>query len=171
LKSQTHRRNLSEYLILTLLGVVMYVSQVIMAPLPNIEIVSLLIIVTTCVFGVKALCSVYIFVFCEILTYGVSIWSVNYLYVWAVLWFLCLLLRKTESALIFTIISGLFGLCFGILCSIPYFLTAGIGGGIAYIVNGILFDLAHCFGNVVLTALLYNTLYKVLKSIVKKYKK
>ena len=75
----------------------MYVTQVVMSQLPNIEAVSLLIIVTTCLLGVKALFSVYIFVICEIFTYGLHIWSINYLYVWAILVIAVLCTRKFAS--------------------------------------------------------------------------
>ena len=81
LKSQTRRLKLVELLILVLMGVLMYVSQVIMAPLPNIELVSFLTIIVTRRFGVKSLVSAYTFAFLEIMTYGIHIWSVMYLYV------------------------------------------------------------------------------------------
>lgn len=79
------RKKLTEIILLTIFGVIMYVSQVIMSPLPNIEIVSLLIILITRKFGCKAFLAVYVFVGCEILTYGLSMWVVNYLYVWDIL--------------------------------------------------------------------------------------
>lgn len=171
LKSQTHLHKLFDYLTVTLLGVLMYVSQVIMAPLPNIEVVSLLIIITTCAFGVKSLCSVYIFVFCEVMTYGFSMWVINYLYVWVILWIIIFLLRKAENHILFALISGIYGLFFGTLCSIPYFITGGIGVGITYIIKGFWFDIAHCGGNFLLALLLFKPLYSVLMKTVRKYNK
>lgn len=171
LKSQTRQANLFETILLTLLGVLMYVSQIIMSQLPNIEIVSLLIIVVTCIFGVKALCSVYVFVICEILTYGIGIWSLNYLYVWAILCITVLLTRKFASKEFFAILGGIFGLTFDIFCSIPYFLTTGIAGGIAYIVSGFWFNILHCVGNVVLIYLLYTPIRSLLERTVEKYLK
>lgn len=171
LKSQTRQAKLFEIILLTLLGVLMYVSQVIMAQLPNIEIVSLLIIVVTCIFGVKALCSVYIFVFCEILTYGLGIWSINYLYVWAVLCIAVLLTRKFASKEFFSLLGCIFGLTFDIFCSIPYFLTTGIAGGISYIVSGFWFNILHCVGNLVLIYLLYSPIRSLLEKTIEKYLK
>lgn len=149
----------------------MYISQVIMAPLPNIEVVSLLIIITTCIFGVKSLCSVYIFVFCEIMTYGFTVYAINYLYVWAVLWVIIIFLRKNENHILFALVSGIYGLIFGTLCSIPYFIMGGIGGGIANIVAGFWFDILHCGGNFVLALILFRPLHKALNYIVQKYRK
>lgn len=147
----------------------MYVTQVILAPLPNIETVSLLIIIATSVFGVKALCSVYIFVVCEIFTYGLHIWSVNYLYVWAILWFVSFLTRNVSNPLFFALLSAIFGLLFGTFCSIPYFITGGFAGGIAYIIQGFVYDLLHCTGNFFIAILLFAPLKNVLEKTVKKY--
>ena len=125
LKSQTRRLKLVELLILVLMGVLMYVSQVIMAPLTNIELVSFLIIIVARRFGVKSFVSVYIFAFLEIMTYGFHIWSINYLYVWAILVLIVLPFRKINNVIFYTAISGIFGITFGTLCSIPYFITGG----------------------------------------------
>ena len=155
LKSQTRRLKLVELLILVLMGVLMYVSQVIMAPLPNIELVSFLTIIVTRRFGVKSLVSVFTFGFLEIMTYGIHIWSVMYLYVWVILVLIVLPFRKIDNVVLYTVISGVFGILFGTFCSIPYFITGGASMGIAWIVNGFVFDLYHFVGNLVLTAILY----------------
>ena len=143
-------------------GVLMFGSQVIMAVLPNIELVSFLIILIARKFGLKSLVSIYIFVGLEALYYGLQIWVVSYLYVWAVLAVVTVILRKIDSVILFTLISALFGLLFGALCSVPYFVTGGFGYGISWIITGVGFDLLHCFGNLVLTFLLYRPLTKVL---------
>lgn len=164
--SNRHKK-LVEVILLTLLGVLMYVSQVIMAALPNIEIVTLLIILTTRKFGYKAFVSVYIFVGCEVLTYGLSMWVINYLYVWAILWVLILIIRKIDDGIVYALIAAVYGLSFGTLCSFPYFITGGIAGGIAYIIQGFVFDLLHCAGNFVLVLLLYKPLTRVMNKIIK----
>lgn len=145
----------------------MYISQVIMSGLPNIEIVSLLIIITTRKFGVKALSSVYVFVLCEILTYGLSMWVINYIYVWAILCVIICFLRKIDNVVIFALVSAIFGLLFGCLCSVPYFIIGGISMGIANIISGIGFDLLHCGGNFILTLILYKPLSSALDRAVK----
>lgn len=169
LKSRTHRVKLFEILVLILLGVLMYVSQAVMSGLPNIEIVSLLIILITRKFGVKAFVAVYVFVFCEIMTYGLSMWVINYLYVWAILCIVIFLVRKIDSAIFYALLSAIYGLLFGTFCSVPYFIIGGISMGVANIIGGIWFDLLHCGGNFILTLLLYrvltNSLDKALKPL------
>ena len=145
----------------------MYISQVIMSALPNIEIVSLLIILVTRKFGVRALGSIYVFVGCEILTYGIGIWNVNYLYVWLILWLAVFLIRKIDSTLIFTLISAIFGILFGTFCSIPYFVIGGFAMGISNIISGMSFDLMHFGGNLILTFLLYRPLTKIMEKLIK----
>jgi energy-coupling factor transport system substrate-specific component len=148
----------------------MYVSQVVMSALPNIEIVSLLIIVVTHKFGVKALASVYVFVMCEIMTYGLSLWVINYLYVWAVLCIIICLLRKIGNTWVYTLAATVFGLMFGTLCSIPYFFMGGISMVISYIIGGISFDLLHCGGNFITTLLLSKPLIKAMDKAIKPHK-
>lgn len=165
LKSSEHPHKLYTLITLTLLGVLMYVSQVIMSALPNIEIVTLLVILTTRKFGVRALYSVYIFAFCEILTYGIHIWAINYLYVWTILFLVILPIRKIDSVFLYIIIAGIFGLLFGTLCSIPYFITGGFAFGLSYIISGIPFDFLHLIGNILTTAILYKPLTLVMNKI------
>ncbi len=163
MKSHTRLHKLRELLVLTLMGVLMYASQVIMAPLPNIELVSFLIILTVNQFGIKSLFPIYIFAGLEIWTYGIDVWSLCYLYVWTVFALAIFVVRKTDSRIIFTLISGIFGFLFGTLCAIPYFFIGGIGYGVVWIMNGIVFDLIHGFSNLLLTFLLYKPLSKVLQ--------
>ena len=163
--TQLTKKRLINSILLTMFGVLMYVSQVVMASLPNIEIVSLFIIMVTRKFGVKAFLSVYIFVGLEILTYGFSMWVINYLYVWAILVLIILCFRKIDNAYIYAVISAIFGLFFGVFCSMPYFITGGIPMGISYIISGLGFDIAHCLGNMVLVSILYKPLTKVMNKI------
>ncbi len=151
-----------------MLSAIVITAQVALSFLPNIELVSLLIILYTLVFGWRALCIIYVFVAVEGLIYGFGLWFINYLYVWAVLFILVLLLRKINSAFLWAVISGLYGLSFGALCSIPYFLTGGTASGFAIWIQGIPFDLMHGAGNFIVTILLYQPLYSLLSDIRKR---
>lgn len=143
----------------------MYVSQVIMASLPNIEIVSLLIILITRKFGLRSIFSIYIFVICEMFTYGLSMWVINYFYVWTVLWIAVFIIRKVDNIWVYGILSSMFGILFGTLCSIPYFIIGGISGGIAYIVSGFWFDILHSIGNFIAVIILYKPLTKIMNEL------
>ncbi len=140
----------------------MVAFQVAMAPLTNIEVVTLLIILATVRLGWKSMLSVAVFVVLEGLIYGFHIWWINYCYVWPLLVVMVMALRRWSHPLLWTVVGGLYGLFFGTLCSLPYFLTGGWGAGFGYIISGIPYDLAHMIGNVVLIFLLYRPLEKVL---------
>lgn len=152
-----------EMTVLALFAALMIALQVALASLPNIELVTLLVILAVVHFGFKALFAVGVFVLVEGLIYGVSIWWINYLYVWPLLTLLILPLRKQTSPILFSIVAGLYGLFFGTLCSIPYFITGGFAAGISYIIAGIPFDLAHCLGNVVSVLILFSPLDRLLR--------
>ena len=69
---------------------------------------------------------------------------------------------------LYTVISGIFGIAFGTLCSAPYFITGGVSMGVAYIISGFSFDIPHCIGNTVLTAILYIPITKAFNYILNK---
>jgi len=146
---------------LSLMGALMVGTQVAMATLPNVNLVSVLIMLTVIVYGVKAFYPVYVFVLLEGLIYGFGLWFINYLYIWAILTVIALIFRKNENRLIWAVIAGLFGLCFGALCAIPYFFIGGPGFALSYWVSGIPFDITHCISNFVLTFLLLEPLRKL----------
>lgn len=146
-----------------LLSSVMLVLQVAMAFLPNIEPVSLLILVYTLVFGRQALFIIYTFVFLDGLVFGFHLWWACYLYIWP-LWSLAVLLighKKQRRPLVWAVASGAFGLSFGALCSLPY-LAGGPWAAFSYWVAGIPFDLLHCAGNFVLALTLEKPLYQLI---------
>ena len=145
------------------LGALTFALQVAMAPLPNIEPVSLLVMIFAVVFGWKSLYPVYVFVAMEILFYGISTWNIYYLYVWTVLALAAILMRKTESPLAWALLSGVFGLFFGALCGIVDIFIGGWEFAIAKWVSGIPFDLLHCGGNFAMTLILWNPLRALLE--------
>ncbi len=138
---------IKDLVIIGMLSAILITVQVTLAFLPNIELVSMLIILYTLIFGRKTLCIIYIFIAAEGMIYGIGIWWFNYLYVWTILYFIVSIFRKSRSPFTWAVISGGFGLSFGALCAIPYFLTGGIPSGVAYWVAGIPFDLIHGLSN------------------------
>lgn len=145
------------------LTAVVFAAQVAMGFLPNIELVTLLFILYTLVLGKKVFFIIYVFVFLEGIFYGFGLWWINYLYIWTVQSIITLLLRKQTSVIFWSIISGFYGITFGALCSIPYFFMGGIPSAFAYWVSGIIYDIPHCIGNVIICLLLFKPLYKVLR--------
>lgn len=103
-----------------ILSALLIIGQVALGFLPNIEVVTLLVIAYTLVFGKKVFFIIYIFVLVEGLIYGFGLWWINYLYVWSVQAAVSLFFRKQKSVLFWSILSGFFGITFGALCALPY---------------------------------------------------
>lgn len=141
-----------------LLGALFYVAQVALAALPNIELVSILILVTTLTFGLQTLLPIYIFVLLEGLTYGFGIWWCVYLYIWAILCLAVYALRKVGSWWLWCIVLAFYGLLFGFFCALPYLFIGGPGTFLAWWINGFPFDISHCLGNLAAGIVLYKPL-------------
>lgn len=154
-----------DLVIQALLGAILFAVQVALSPLPNIELVSILCLVYTLTFGVRALGAIYVFVLLEGLLYGFGLWWIMYLYVWAILWGIAMLLRRYGSWLLWSFVLGFYGLAFGALCTIPYFFVGGIGTAVAWWINGIPFDIIHCLGNFASGLVLYRPLILVMKKL------
>ncbi|MBP3371401.1 MAG: hypothetical protein J6L88_02630 [Clostridia bacterium] len=144
---------------------ILLVCQVAMNFLPNIEVVSLFVVLFTQHFERKTLWIIYVFVLIEGLIYGFAMWWFVYLYIWTILYFVTRFLRDMHEPLGWAIVTGLFGLLFGALSSIPTLFTMGFYGGIAYFVQGIIFDLVHCAGNFVIALVLYRPMDRILGRI------
>ena len=149
------------------------VCKVAIAGIPNVELTSFWIIMFTLYFGRKIIYVIPAFIMIEGLMYGFGLWWIMYLYAWPILALVTWKLRKMESALSFSILSGIFGLLFGLLCSIPYIfigsagadLSAGIATAFAWWIAGIPWDLVHGAANFVIMLILYHPMMRVMKVI------
>ena len=139
-----------------------------LAFLPNIEVVSLLIIFYSIYFGRKAILAVFVFIAAECLIWGMGLWTVMYVYVWPILTVLAMVFRKREGALFWAAVSGIFGLAFGGLCSLVYLFAGGFRTAFGWWVAGIPMDITHCIGNFVLMLALYKPLRTVMDRITHK---
>lgn len=151
---------------MALLTALMFVGQVGMSFLPNIEVVSLLVIVYTQVYKKKVFFIIYAFAILEGLAWGFGVWWFGYLYIWSILAIIVLLIGKQTSAIFWSIVSGAFGLIYGFLYAIPYFIAGGWAAGFSYWIAGIPFDIAHCVGNVVVALVLYRPIHMILTKLV-----
>lgn len=156
---------LKEMILFGVLGALTFAMKVAMAWLPNIEPVSLTIMLYAAVFGLKALYPTYVYVAMEILWYGLGIWNINYLYIWAILALAACLLRKMRHPAGWAILSGAFGLLFGALCGIVDVFIGGFSYAVTKWVSGIPFDIAHCVGNFGIALILFAPLRKLLERL------
>ena len=141
------------------------VVKVTLQSIPNVELVTLLIIVFTLYLGPKSLIAVWGFVGMECAVYGLGLWTIMYIYVWPILVLLTYALRKSKSQWPFVTLASMFGLFFGAMCSIPYFFMGGPATALAWWVAGIPFDILHGITNFVGAAILFTPLTKALQRI------
>ena len=157
---------LREVALFGMLGALTFGAKVAMSGLPNIEPVSLMVMLFAVVFGFKAFYPIYLYVLLEILLYGISFWNVNYLYVWAVLALAAIALRRVQNPFVWALLSGVFGLAFGLFCAPVY---AFVGGSFDYALRwwiaGFPFDVSHAIGNAVIALVLFVPLRKLLEKL------
>lgn len=133
--------------------------------IPNVEIVTLLIILFTLYFGPKIIYAIGAFVLIEGMLYGFGTWWIMYLYVWPLLALITWLLRKYESPWVYAVLSGVFGLLFGAACSIPYLFIGGWKMAFSWWIAGIPYDMIHGVSNFIICLILFKPLWKVLSKL------
>lgn len=156
---------LRQIVLFGMLGALTFAAKVAMAGLPNIEPVSLFVMLFAVVFGKKCVYPIYTYVIMEFLFYGLHLWSINYLYVWMILAVVAWLLREVNHPLLWAVISGAFGMLFGFLCVPVYIISGGPEFALSWWISGIPFDLTHAAGNFVIALLLFVPLRKLLTKL------
>lgn len=140
-------------------------AKVAMSALPNIEPVSLMVMLFAAVFGWKALYPIYLYVGMEIMLYGINLWNINYLYVWTILAVAAIAMRRLRNPIWWALLSGAFGMAFGLLCSPVYMAIGGFDYGIRWWLAGVAFDVPHAIGNFVIALVLFAPLRKLTEKL------
>jgi len=144
-----------ETAVFAMLGAAMYASKVLMDALPNIHLLGMFIVALTVVYRKKALYPIYIFVFLTGLFNGFNTWWLAYLYTWAVLWGMTMLLPKkmpkAAAPVVYCIISSIHGFLYGILCAPVWALFSGMDfkAAVAWVLSGTVFDITHGVSNLI----------------------
>ena len=87
------------------------------------------------------------------LFYGIGVWWVPYLYIWAILWGITMLLPRkmptAVAAVVYPSVCGLFGIAFGALYAPVWAIVARFNfeQTMAWIAAGLSFDILHAIGN------------------------
>lgn len=165
------RNNLKTIILMGVLGAIVVVAQIALNFIPNVELVSLLLIIFTLIYEKKALYIVVIFTMAMGLIYGFGLWWIGYLVIWPALVMVTYIFRNkfNKNFLALAIFSAGFGLIFGALYAIPYIFTSGMNVAIAYWIRGIPFDLIHMVGNYFTMIVLGERIYKLLLIANKQY--
>jgi energy-coupling factor transport system substrate-specific component len=156
---------LSEIALFGILGGLTFAAKLVMAALPNIEPVSLMVMLFAATFGKKAIYPISVYIAMEILYFGLGTWNICYLYVWLILAAGALLLRKSREKLAFALLSAVFGLCFGALCGIVDIFIGGFAYAASKWVSGIPFDLLHCGGNFAIALIMFKPLRTAMEKL------
>ena len=151
-----------------ILGGLTFAAKVAMMALPNIEPTSLMVMLFGVCFGKKAAYPIYVYVLLELVLHGVHLWSINYLYVWIILAAAARLLRDMTHPLGWALLSGAFGLLFGLLCAPVYLAVGGPAFALSWWISGIPFDLLHCGGNFVMALVLFVPLRRLMEGLLRK---
>ena len=150
---------------LSLFAAAIFVFKEAMSPIPNVNPMALLIIVGTRIYGKKVLLPIYCFVVFQVLLYGMGVWVIAYLYIWAILVFAALPFRKSDSIWLWSGMAGIYGFFFGLLCSLPYFFVGGWQMSFSFWLSGLYYDFLHGVSNAVMTFVLHKPIYKLLKKL------
>lgn len=160
-----------EIVLIAVLSAILTMSQMALSFIPNVELVTLLIIIYSIIYEKKALYMVGIFVIMMGIFHGFGTWWFGYVIIWPLFSFITYKLRKRIEGkyLILSIYSGIFGLMFGILYTIPNILFAGWKAGAAYYIAGIPYDIIHGAGNYFLMLFLGKRVYDILQKLNNQY--
>ncbi len=158
---------------ITLIGLmvaIIEVCKIAFSWAPNVELTSFWIIMFAIHFRKKVFFVIPVFILVEGAMYGIHLWWIMYLYAWPILAVVAMLLCKMESAVSWSIVSGIFGLLFGLLCSIPYIFIGAVDGiasgfrmAFAWWISGIPWDIVHGVANFFIMLVLYRPISAIMK--------
>lgn len=158
---------------------IIIVGKLIFLSIPNIEIVTFFLIIFAIIFSFKEACAIaLIYTIVEIFLFTFS----EQFYIWTFIVIVTSLVKKVfrENFQLWALYSGFFGLIFGTLSAIPFFLfyeyfsqnlpkETGRLTILAYIINGLPFDAIHMVGNYFIMLFLGKTVYNLFKKLTKQY--
>lgn len=136
-----------------------------LAALPNIELTSFWIIIFTLMFRKRIFVVIPVFIIIEGLVFGFNIWWFMYLYVWPLLAIVTFIFHKNKSVIVWSIISGIFGLLFGFMCSFVHLVIGGPTTAFTWWISGIPWDVVHGVSNFIIMLVLYHPITKVMNKV------
>ena len=168
-----HKKKLPlvEIALFGMLGALTFAAKVAMAGLPNIEPVSLLVMLFAVVFGWKCAYPIYLYVLLELLLFPPNLWSLNYLYIWMLLAMGAMAMKRLKNPIWWALLSGFFGISFGLLCTPVYIIIFGWQYAIRWWALGFGFDIPHAIGNFVIALFLFYPLRQLLEKLYARLRK
>ena len=97
--------------------------------------------------------------------HGVNLCAINYLYICVILAGAAWLLRGMTNPFGWAMLSGVFGLLFGLLCAPVDVEVVGPMYAFSWWMIGIAFDIIHCGANFIMALVLFAPLRKILERL------
>ena len=159
-----------DIIVFSMLGTIMFLSDLLMEALPNIHAIAMFIALFTLLYRWKALIPLYIYIALMGVYSGLALWWIPYLYVWFPLWALMMIVPKGApdklKFILATVFCSLHGITFGLLYTPGQAIMYGLSfeGMVSWFLVGIPFDILSLIGNFAMSFLI-RPLYKVIKKI------
>ena len=152
---------LYEMTLFSMFGALMFASKKMMEFLPNIHLIGMFIVLLTVVYRAKALVPLYIYVFLDGVFGGFNLWWIPYLYIWAVLWGMAMLIprniRPLAAAVVYPAVCSLHGFLFGVLYAPAQAILFNLSfkQAVAWVLAGSVFDTVHGVSNLIAGLLIF----------------
>ncbi len=167
----TKKLSVFDVALIGLMVAMIEVCKVAMMELANIELTSFWLLMFSKHFGKRVYFTVPVIILVEGALFGFGDWWLMYIYAWPLLVLVAGFFRKSDEPLTWAIISGVFGLSFGLLCAPTKILFMGsLSAAFGWWIAGIPWDLVHAGANFILMLILYKPVSKAMKGI-EKYKR
>ena len=158
--------------IFAVMAALMFATKKVMEVIPNVHLLGMFIVALTAIYRTRALIPIYVYVLLDGIFGGFSTWWFPYLYVWAVLWGMTMLIPKNlptaVKSVLYVIVCGLYCFLFGLFYAPAQAFMFGLdfNGAIAWWLAGLPFDIIHGLSNV-FTGLLIIPMVKILQMLKK----
>lgn len=154
--------------LIAFLSALLVVAKEALSVIPNVELVTLLLLVYTKLLGYKkTLYITFIFTTIQAIIYPPHTWIITYYLVWPLLVLGGSLIFKLKgSGVIIAIYAAVFGLTFGAFDSLVLSFVYGFHTFVPIWIRGLPWDLVHGFSNYLTVLLLFEPLQKNLKKLI-----
>lgn len=155
---------------ISLLSAFLVIAQVSLSFIPNVELVTVLLMAYTLVFGLKeSLIISIIFSTLQWMIYGVHTWVILYYLIWPLLVVLTSSFHKHKpSYSLFALFAAAFGFFFGIADALINGVFFGVAAIFTTWIRGLTFDIIHAFSNYLTVLLLLEPIENILRNLNKK---
>ncbi|MGX8797291.1 hypothetical protein ACR6HW_14660 [Fusibacter sp. JL298sf-3] len=153
--------------LIAILSAALTAGKMALFSIPNVEIVTFLLIVYTVVFGkTRTLLAAFVFVTTEVLLWGFGTWIIGYYFIWPLLIVMASLLsRVTRNEYAYAGLSAVFGFTFGLMFAIFESFFYGAAYGFTYWISGLPFDIVHGVSNFLIALFLFKPVVRTVEKV------